>query len=186
VATSTARVRVSDAADGAPSDVSNAAFAITASPARVILNEILANEPGSDTGAEFVELVNVGGTAMDLSGWTLSDDIGVRHTFAAGTKLAAGKALVVAANVSGLPSTGNAVLASSGALGLNNGGDTVSLRNVQKKVMDAYTYASSLAGVDGVSMNRSPDATAGAGFALHTSVSLLSASPGTRANGGAY
>jgi hypothetical protein len=35
-------------------------------------------------------------------------------------------------------------------------------------------------------MNRNPDATAGASFSLHTSVSLLSASPGTRANGGAF
>ncbi|HYO52164.1 lamin tail domain-containing protein [Archangium sp.] len=51
--------------------MSNGTFTITAviTPAKVILNEILANEPGSATDGEFVELVNVGGTAIDISGW---------------------------------------------------------------------------------------------------------------------
>ena len=62
--------------------------ATTSSP--VILNEILANEPGSSTSGEFIELVNTGSSAVDLSGWTLSDSSSVRHTFAGGTQLAAG------------------------------------------------------------------------------------------------
>ena len=41
-------------------------------PAQVIINEIRANEPGSDTAAEFVELVNVGGTAANIGGATTS------------------------------------------------------------------------------------------------------------------
>ncbi len=183
------RVTAVDAA-GNESAVSTTASATTlasSTPAKVILNEILANENGSDTSTEFVEVVNVGGTAIDISGWTISDATGVRHTFVPGTKLGAGKALVVFGGVGGMPSgSGNAAPASTGTLGLNNTGDTVSLKDSRKRVVDAYTYASGLAAVDGVSMNRSPDLTAGAGFVLHTSVSLLSASPGTRANGGAF
>jgi hypothetical protein len=34
-------------------------------PAQVIINEIRANEPGSSTAGEFVEIVNVGGTAAN-------------------------------------------------------------------------------------------------------------------------
>ena len=33
---------------------------------------------------EFVELVNVSGGAQDISGWTLSDGVSIRHTFPSG------------------------------------------------------------------------------------------------------
>jgi beta-lactamase superfamily II metal-dependent hydrolase len=187
-ASTQAKVRVTDALNGTPTDTSNAAFTITtAAPGQVILNEILANEPGSDTDGEFIELVNVGGTAMDLSGWTLWDATASRHTFAAGTSLAPGKALVVYAGAASIPvGLTNAVAASTGALSLNNTGDTVILKNSSAATVTSYTYASSLAAVDGVSMNRSPDASATGTFVLHTNISSLSASPGKRANGTAF
>ncbi|MFL5352808.1 lamin tail domain-containing protein [Archangium sp.] len=190
-ATTTAKVRVSDAANAAVTDSSNASFTLTTSTgggaAVVFINEIMANEPGSDVNAEFVELVNSGGTAADLSGWTLSDAAGVKHTFASGTSLAAGKAIVVFGGASGIP-TGltNAVACTSGTLALGNSGDTVTLKSSAGTTVDTTTYASSLAGTDGVSMNRSPDATSGATFVLHTSVSSLTSSPGTRASGTAF
>ena len=187
-ATTQALVRVSDAADGVPSDASNAVFTIAAAtPAQVILNEILANEPGSSTGGEFIEIVNVGGTSIDISGWTLSDSIQARHTFAAGTTLAAGKAIVVFASATAIPAgTPNAIGSSTGALSLNNTGDTVSIRNAGGTVVDSFTYGSSLASTDGVSRNRNPDATAGAAFVLHTAISTRSSSPGKHANGTAF
>jgi hypothetical protein len=186
-ATTQAHVRISDAQNGTPTDTSNSVFTITSSsPGQVIINEILANEAGSDTGSEFIELVNVGGTAVDLSGWTLSDDIGVRHTFRGGTSLAGGSAIVVFASAAAIPAgLTNAVAASSGALGLNNTGDLVALKNGKKSVT-SYTYSGSLAGVDGVSMNRNPDATASGTFVLHTSISARSTSPGTRTSGSAF
>ena len=64
-------------------------------PAQVIVNEIRANEPGSNSAGEFVEIVNVGGTAANIGGWTISDGTSVRYTFAAGTTLNPGKAVVV-------------------------------------------------------------------------------------------
>lgn len=187
-ATTAAKVRVSDASVPTVSDVSDASFTITVSstPAVVIVNEILANEPGSTTAAEFVEIVNVGGTSIGIGGWTLSDGAGVKHTFAAGTTLAPGKAIVVYGGSSAIPGgMTNAVAASTGTLALGNSGDSVILKNGTTTV-NSYTYPSSLSGTDGVSMNRSPDATSTGTFVLHTSISSLNSSAGTRANGTAY
>jgi endonuclease/exonuclease/phosphatase family metal-dependent hydrolase len=184
---SQARVRISDTASAA-TDTSDGTFTITASggTAQVILNEILANEPGSNTAGEAIEIVNIGTASADLSGWTLSDGTQVRHTFAAGTTLAPGKAIVVFGGASAIPAgLTNAVAASTGGLSLGNSGDTVTLKDASSAVKDSFTYSSSLAGTDGVSMNRSPDGSTG-GFVLHTAISSLSSSPGTRASGAAW
>ncbi|WP_395833889.1 carboxypeptidase regulatory-like domain-containing protein [Cystobacter fuscus] len=158
-----------------------------AASGRILVNEILANEPGSSTAGEFVELVNVGGSSIDISGWTISDETAVRHTFAAGTVLAPGTARVVFGGASGIPSgVTNAVASSTGTLNLANTTDTVTVKNAAGATIDTFTYPSSLAGADGVSMNRSPDASAGVGFVLHNSLSTLTSSPGKRANGSAF
>jgi len=190
-ATTTARVRVSDAANAAITDTSNAAFTITTSTgggaAQVFINEVLANEPGSDVNGEFVELVNSGGTAADLSGWTVSDSTGVRHTFASGTTLPAGGAIVVFGAAVGIPSgVTNAVGASTGTLGLGNSGDTVTVKNAAGVTVNTTTYASSLSSTDGVSMNRSPDASSGGTFVLHTTLSSVASSAGKRVSGAAF
>lgn len=188
-ATSSARVRVSDASDPSVNDLGDAAFTITveSSPADVFLNEILANEPGSATSGEFVEIVNAGGTAVDLSGWTLADSVSARHTFPAGTILGAGDALVVYGGAASLPpGLPNAVAASTGTLGLSNGGDTVTLSDGAQAAVDSFVYSSQLASVDGVSMNRSPDGSSSGGFVLHTTLSASSSSPAVRADGSAF
>jgi endonuclease/exonuclease/phosphatase family metal-dependent hydrolase len=181
--TSAARVRISDMATTA-TDQSDGTFTITGAPAQVIINEIRANEPGSNTAGEFVELVNVGGTAANIGGWTISDGTAVRHTFAAGTTLNPGKAIVVFGGASAIPAgLSNAVAASSGGLSLANGGDTVTVRDGGGVVKNSFAYTSALAGTDGVSMNRNPDGTASGAFVLHTSISSAQSSPGVRASG---
>jgi endonuclease/exonuclease/phosphatase family metal-dependent hydrolase len=188
VASTNAKVRATDTASAA-TDSSDAAFAITASggTANVIVNEILANEPGSSTAGEFVEIVNIGTAAADLSGWTLSDATATRHTFPAGTTLAAGQVIVVFAGASAIPAgLTSAVAASTGALALNNGGDTVTLRSNSATIVSSFTYTSALASQDGVSMNRNPDGGATASFVLHTALTAAPSSPGTRANGTAW
>jgi endonuclease/exonuclease/phosphatase family metal-dependent hydrolase len=150
----------------------------------VIINEVGANEPGSETGAEFVELVNTGTAPADIAGWTIRDGSGVRHTFAANASVGACSALVVFADSAAIPAAlDNAIAASTGALSLANGGDWVTLADSKGVVTDHVTYMPSLAEQDGVSMNRSPDATPGAPFAVHTALSALTASPGKRVNG---
>jgi len=186
-ATTAAKVRVTDTGSAA-TDASNAAFTITASsPASVIVNEILANEPGSNTAGEFVEIVNVGGASASIGGWTISDATSVRHTFAAGTTLAPGKAIVVFAGSGSIPGgLTNAVAASTGQLSLANGGDSVILKDGGGVTKNSFAYGSSLAGTDGVSMNRSPDASASGSFVLHTTLSALQSSAGVRVNGVAF
>ncbi|WP_244238344.1 lamin tail domain-containing protein [Corallococcus terminator] len=184
---SSALVRIADAQNGSLADTSNARF--TVASGRVILNEILANEPGSATAGEFIELVNMGSTAMDLSGWVLWDATAARHTFASGTVLAPGKAVAVFGGASGLPPcscTSNVVVASTGGLSLGNAGDTVTVKNAAGTVIDTFTYSSSLAATDGVSMNRGPDAHPGGSFVLHSTLSSLAASAGKRANGSSF
>ena len=94
---------------------------------------------------------------------------------------------MVFGGASGIPSgTVGAVAASTGTLGLSNSGDTVTLKSASGTTVDSATFASALAGTDGVSANRNPDASATAGFALHTAVSGTSSSPGNRASGSAF
>ncbi|MCY1016206.1 lamin tail domain-containing protein [Pyxidicoccus sp. MSG2] len=189
-ASTAARVRVSDASDASITDSSNAAFTITTSgggTASVIVNEVMVNEPGSDVTGEFVEVVNVGTGSADLSGWTVSDSASVRHTFPSGTSLAAGGVVVVFGGSAGIPSgTPGAVVASTGTLGLSNSGDTVTLKNASGTAVDTATLSSGVSGTDGVSANRSPDASASGTFVLHTSVSSLTSSPGRRASGASF
>lgn len=188
VATSAAFIRISDTAS-ATSDSSDTAFSIALSGgvAEVVINEILANEPGSNTAGEAIELLNRGTTSADLGGWTLSDGSATRHRFAAGTALAPGQAIVVFGATSGIPAgTPNAVASSTGSLGLSNSGDSVTLRNAGSSVIGTFTYSSALSNQDGVSMNRSPDGGGVATYVLHTSLSSLSASPGRRSSGAAW
>jgi len=152
----------------------------------VLINEILANEPGAATEGEFVEIVNVGNMPADLSGATLSDSVGVRHTFAAGTTLSPNKALVVFGAAAGIPAGVTGIASSSGALSLNNTGDTVTLADAAGGVLDSFAYTTALTGTDGVSMNRNPDASALGAFVPHTNLTTAPASPGRHANGAAF
>jgi hypothetical protein len=142
-------------------------------PGKVIINEVLANEPGSDSSLEFIELVNTGDSDADLSGWSLSDSAQVRHVFPSETILFAKKALVVKASE-----------ASTGALGLSNSSDSVRLSS-SGQVVDEMSWTASLS-VDGVSINRSADGVPDAGFVLHNSLSSSNVSPGSKVDGAPF
>ncbi|MFC7503143.1 lamin tail domain-containing protein, partial [Nocardioides sp. GCM10030258] len=150
-------------------------------PANVILNEVLANEPGSATAGEAIEIVNNGGTAISIAGWTLRDGTALRHTFAAGTTLQPGKAITVFGGASSIPGGIVAVPASTGGLNLANGGDSVSLRDSGGATIQSMTYTPSQASSDGVSINRSPDGSTSGTWVQHNTISTLTRSPGQRA-----
>lgn len=104
-ASSAARVRVSNAIGGSPSDSSDAPFNVTLqqSPSKVFINELLINEPGADQNGEFVELVNTGDSSVDLSGWTIADSKVRRHIFKTGTTLGGHQSIVVYGAAAGIP-----------------------------------------------------------------------------------
>jgi hypothetical protein len=166
------------------------------SPA-VVINEFLADPPSGPPGNangdgsrgtddEFVELVNMSGKDIDMSGWQISDEANgsAAHTFPAGTVLSAGQAVVVFSSGNPTGSFGGAIVqtASGGSISLKNSGDTIQLLDKDANQIDAVTYGSE--GADNESLNRDPDGTS-SGFAKHSTISNASGnfSPGTQVDG---
>ena len=142
----------------------------TGEPPALMINEILANEPGSDTAGELVEIVNPSAEPVDAGGFTLSDSFAERRVLPAGTRIAAGAALVL----------------SGAGLGLDNAGETVTLADAGGAVVDRVVYDASLASRDGVSMTRTSDGDPGSPMVLHDQISTLPASPGLRSDGSPF
>ncbi|MFK7987912.1 MAG: lamin tail domain-containing protein [Sandaracinaceae bacterium] len=175
-------------------DVIIAADAIETGPApaegELLINEVLAAPPTgydangdgvvSSTQDEFVELVNVGDAALDLSGATLEDAIRTRFTFDEGVVLQPNEALVVFGG--GFPTGVPALAFSSGGLGLNNTGDTVRVRRRDGELLAEVSYGR----LSGQSWVRREDGVSATDFVPHVSVSSFVASPGLRSDGTAF
>ena len=166
----------------------------SAEPTGVVINEIHA-DPDSAAGDanndgtpqfsddEFVEIVNTSGADLDLSNWTLSDGASLRHTFPAGTVVADQCAIVVFGGGTPTGSFGgaSAQTASSGALGLNNSGDTITLADTAGGLL-VVSYGGE--GGDNQSLTRSPDLTGD--FVQHTTLGPALFSPGTQLDGASF
>lgn len=101
----------------------------------VVFNEINYNPLTVGEDAEWIELHNQQGVNVDLSGWRLSG--GVEFAFPTNTVIPGKGYLVIARNpaASGVP----------GAMGpwtggLDNGGETLRLRDISGRIMDEITY----------------------------------------------
>ena len=132
---------------------------------------------------EFVEIVNISDSDVDISGWTLSDGYGVRHSFLEGTVVSANCAVVVFGGGTPTGAFGGAVVqTANGAysqLGLNNSGDTVTLNDGST---DLATVAYGSEGGDNQSLTLDPDIT-GTSFVKHSTATGSGSalfSPGTR------
>jgi len=103
------------------------------------INEFLPDPDGSDTTAEFIELYNSGGVAVDLSGWQLDDADGgsTPYTIPTGTSMRAGAYL--------------AFFRSETKIALNNEGDSVRLLAPDKTVKASAIYGKE--GSEGQSFN---------------------------------
>jgi len=171
---------------------------ITANPSSDwIINEILAdpdaalgdaNGDGSVNTSEdeFVEFINNSDASINISGWTISDGVSLRHIFATGTIITPHNAVVVFGGGTPTGSFGGATIAtaSTGLLGFNNGGDTVTLDNGSDTEIVTYTYGSE--GGDNQSLTRDPDITGdfvkhslanGSGGALFSPGTTVTGSP---------
>ncbi len=165
-----------------------------------VINEIMAADNASDTNCdgsttdtvdEFIELVNVSVNTLNLAGVAVFETgvpLTARHTFAAGTTVAPGQAIVLwGGGAPACPGVTNFAVAAAG-LGLNDDGDTITIRSAGATpitlAVRAFTDAEA---VNNVSLNRSPDVI-GTAFALHTAVSgaVGAFTPGKKANNTAF
>jgi hypothetical protein len=134
----------------------------------IIINEILfdpngdANGDGnfSTTQDEFIEIYNTSSSSLDISNFYIQDAASggtTRHIFPSGTILPANQSIVVFGggslilNIPGLSQ-----LASTGALGLNNGEDTITIYNDSDVSIVSQFYDS---GGNNQSIARNPDFT---------------------------
>ena len=139
--------------------------------AQLVINELLADPPndlagdangdgGRDSSEdEFIELINTSGASIDIGGWSITDGFGERHVFVSPTIVADGQAVVIFGGGTPVGSFGGAIVtvASSGQLGMNNGGDTMTLFNSDFAIVDTLTYGSE--GGENESLTRDPDLT---------------------------
>lgn len=175
----------------------------------VIFNEVLTdgttNEDANQDGTidamedEFVELVNVSGSAVDMSGWILAEkdwDIHLpRHTFA--VTLNPNMAAVVFGGGDAPDSTASVIYATSNAqdpgipygLDLDDAGDRMVLLDANGLFVDDFTYGDQggTPAASDESLTRDPDLTGD--FTPHTQATNASGaifSPGTRTDGSAF
>lgn len=150
----------------------------------VIINEILADPNGagdangdSPDGTadaeqdEFIELVNVSGVTLDLGECVINDLVGERFAFDPDTAphlLEPQQGLVIFAG--GSPTGdfgGSAVYVAGGILGMNNGGDTITLE-CGGNAIDSVTYGSE--GGDNQSLTRELEGDPEAALVKHTEI----------------
>lgn len=135
---------------------------------------------------EFVEIVNISGSLVDLSGWGIYDAVGLRHIFPQGSVVFDHCALVVFGGGQPVGGFGGSLVqvASSGGLGLNNDGDTLRLQPVGQTEGLSYTYGPE--GGNDQSLTRNPDITGLEPLVKHSTVSEAGGalfSPGVQLDG---
>lgn len=171
--------------------VSGTIAASNCDPVFLVINEINADPDATAGDAngdgvvdtsddEFIEIYNTGVTPIDLSDYTIADGASDRHVFPTGTILAPNSFIVVfgGGTPTGIQST--AQVASTGGLGLNNGGDTITITNNNgvDVLVEVYTAAG-----NNQSIGRSPDFTGA--FVDHSTISAnpVLFSPGVNNDG---
>ncbi|MEK6409236.1 MAG: lamin tail domain-containing protein [Acidobacteriota bacterium] len=174
--------------------------------AAIGINEYLADPPGSAPGDligdangdgtrdssqdEFVEVINRTNIPVNVGGYTLSDADNLRFTFPAGTIIPASEAAVIFGGGTPMGEFGNALfngLVFTAALSLNNGGDTITIKDPSAVVIESVTYGTT-EGNANQSINRDPDLP-GIAFATHSSIAGSGGrlfSPGARVNGAPF
>ncbi len=160
-------------------------------PGEIVINEFLA-DPASDANCdgtintaqdEFIELVSSTTDTLDLSNVTISDAALLKHTFPVGAYLPPLIAVVVYGGGSPnctVPADVAVSVASTGSLGLNNAGDTITVKDETGTIIDTMTYNSS---TNDVSWNILPEGAPGGTYYLHSSISSSNYSPGVGTNG---
>jgi hypothetical protein len=147
----------------------------------LILNEVLTDPRGDDSNTtevegdangdgtrhpfddEFVELVNTSSSQLDISGYSIFDKAGLKHSVPENTVLESGQAFVVFGGGSPTGDFGGAVVqtASSGSITLNNGGDKVIVNDNNGNTIIEFEYGGTTPydGNSDQSLTREPELT---------------------------
>lgn len=107
------------------------------SPAAVRILEVLADPPGDDVLGEYVLVRNEGGTAADLTNWTLRDQAGATYVFPAFSLVAGSEVRIWVG--SGSDDTANLYWGRASAV-WNNNGDTAILRDADEREIARFVY----------------------------------------------
>ena len=115
---------------------------IPASPSNLVVSEIYYNPPGADETTEWVELMNVSASAIDLTDVTLT---GVTYTFPAGSILTTGERIVLVKDQTAFAAaydTAGITIAPGVFTGsLNNGGEELAVIDATGSVdIQRFTY----------------------------------------------
>jgi len=165
------------------------------------INELLADPPDGAAGDangdgvrdasddEFIEVVNRTESPVDVSGYSISDADQKRFAFPFGSVIPASEAVVIFGGGHPTGEFGNATvngLVFTSSLSLNNGGDTITLKDGGNNVVETVSYGSE--GGQNESINRDPEVT-GTHFAKHSAISGAGGrkfSPGTHVDGSPF
>ena len=104
----------------------------------IVINEIMADPPSDEHNGEYVELYNRGSSPVDLTGWKFVD--GINFDIPAGTTIAPGGYLVIAANASWINSVyGINAIGDFGST-LANQGELLRLEDSEGDLADEVDY----------------------------------------------
>ena len=131
--------------------------------AQVVIQEIMYDLPGTDSGREWVEIVNLGESAADLTGWKFFE-ANTNHSLSTTTSgqtltLSPGGIAIIADDPTKFlidwPAFAGALFGSS--FSLSNSGETLVLKDSTPADIDTVLYSSSSgAAGDGNSLHRTP------------------------------
>jgi hypothetical protein len=107
--------------------------------ANVVINEIHYNPDVKTEPAEFVELHNNGTNSVNVGGWSL--DSGLHYTIPAGTNMAPGSYLVIAANPAFVLTKYGAKAIGPFTGGLSKYSDKITLKDASSNVVNEVSYA---------------------------------------------
>ena len=155
-------------------------------PGSLVINEFLA-DPGTTNDAngdgtmsssedEFVELYNAGLVPLLLDEYTVEEGSGIFHRFPEGMVLQPGEAYVIFAGGTPTTSCGSTTANVRNFIGLNNGGDVITVRDPNGRIQAQVRYGTASptglpAAPNDESLALYPDGNVAGGYRPHSSTS---------------